>query len=216
MMERIRQLWAKIQPIRGTGGEVWLDEFELRGAIFSARTSVKLARHQLRKTSKKGAHAKHRVASAKRDLEKDAHHKNQVVEFLETALKRANRLFRSAVGPQEFTSQSQEWRSHLKWIEFHLTYFKPFRASGVSRLQIRRLMLDSLKQMATKGIVEMGYELPEPSNLDSVIRQYLDYSLRGRIGEYNHIFMIRNEDSSVAQLKLFDFVKERLVLKEAS
>ena len=65
MMDRINQVFAKVRPIRTTGGEAWLDEFELRAAIFSARMSVKLERYQVRKASKKGASARRRVASAK-------------------------------------------------------------------------------------------------------------------------------------------------------
>ena len=40
MMDRITNLWIKIKPIRTTGGTVGLDEFELRAAIFSVRTTV--------------------------------------------------------------------------------------------------------------------------------------------------------------------------------
>jgi hypothetical protein len=215
MMDRIRQLGAKIQPIKITGGEVRLDEFELRAAIFSARTAVNLERYGIRLDRKKGTDAKRRVADAKLALKKEALRKKRVVEFLEKALKRANRLFKSAVGPERSASQSKEWQSHLKWIEFHLTYFQPVLRPGTGRLERRRAWLDTLEQIAKAAIVDQGYELPDPENLRAVVRQFLDYSLRGRIGEYNHMFMAANKDSSVAQLKLLDFVKERLLLKEA-
>jgi hypothetical protein len=212
MMDRIRQCRAKIQPIRTTGGAVCLDEFELRAAIFSARTAVNLERYGIRLDRKKGTDAKRRVADAKRALKKKALRKKRVVEFLERALKRANRLFKSAVGPERSASQSKEWQSHLKWIEFHLTYFKPVPRPGTGRLERRRAWLDTLEQIAKAAIVDQGYELPDPEKLRAVLRQFLDYSLRGRIGEYNHRFMAANKDSSVAQLKLLDFVEERLVL----
>lgn len=154
-----------------------------------------------------------RVAGARRALKIDVPRKEGVVGFLENELKRANRLFKSAVGSEQFKVQSNEWRSHLKWIEFQLTYFKPFPRP--CRLKLRRAWLDKLVQMAEKAIVDHGYELPESAELRTVVRQFLTYSLRGRLDEYNHTFMVRNEDSSVALLKLLDFVQERLVLKDA-
>lgn len=218
MMGRIKQLWAKIQSIKSNGGTAILDEFEIRAAIFAARTSVKLERYQIRKAQKRGAGATRHVAGAKQALKKDVRRNKGVVEFLEKELKRANRLFKSVVDPAGFKSQSKEWQSHLKWIEYHLAYFKPIPspATNVGRLESRRAWLDTLQQMTEKAVVELGYELPEPAKLRDVLLQFLTYSLRGRMGEYNHIFMVRNEDSSFAQLKLFDFVEKRLVLKEAS
>jgi hypothetical protein len=216
MMDRINQVFAKIRQISTTGGEVWLGEFEVRAAIFSARTSVKLERYRIRKAPKEGAGARRRVAGARRALKKDVRRKKRVVEFLETALKRANRLFKSVVGPDAFKVQSNGWRSHMKWIQFRLTYFKCPPSPATGRLKWRRLWLDTLMQMAELAIDEQGYDLPDPAELRAVVHQYLTYSLRGRLGEYNHMYMVRNEDSSVAQLKLLDFVQERLVLKEAS
>ncbi len=216
MMDRIQQLWSKIQPIKTTGGDLQLDEFELRAAIFAARTSVKLDRRDVEKTRKQGAKTKHRVAGAKRALNKQAREKTEAVEFLETALKRASRLLASEIGAEEFKTQSKEWQSHLRWIEYHLTYFKPFRVTGTSITKLHRGWVDILVVMAKKAIAELGYETPEPAELRAVMRQYLAYSLRGRMGEYNHIFMLRNRDRSVAQMKLFDFVQERIPLLEAS
>jgi hypothetical protein len=214
MMERIERLWAKIQPIRTTGGRISVGEFELRAAILAARTSVNLERHRIRKAPKKGAPAKRRVARAKRALKSGVRHKERVIEFLERELKRANRRFHSVAGADEFKTRSSEWQSHLRWIQYRLVYFKPLRASDVSRLQIRRLWLDILEQMAEKAIIEEGYALPAQADLRQVIRQFLDYSLRGRMGDFDHIFMTRNSDRSVARLKLLDFVQARLNLQE--
>ena len=216
MMERIQKLWSKIQPIKTNGGDLQLDEFELRAAIFAARTSVKLDRRDVEKTRRQGAKTKRRVAGAKRALNKQVREKTEAVEFIETALKRASRLLASEIGAEEFKTQSKEWQSHLLWIEYHLTYFKPFRTTDMSITKLHRGWVDILVGMAEKAIAELGYELPEPAELRAAMRQYLTYSLRGRMGEYHHIFMLRNRDRSVAQMKLFDFVQERIPLREAS
>jgi hypothetical protein len=216
MMDRFQKLWSKIQPIKTTGGDLQLDEFELRAAIFAARTSVKLERRDVQKTQKQGAKTKRRMAGAKRALNKQVRKKEEVVAFLETALKRASRLLTSEIGAEEFKTQSKEWQSHLLWIEYHLTYFKPFRTTELSITKLHRGWVEILVGIAEKAIAELGYELPEPAELRAAMRQYLAYSLRGRMGEYDHIFMLRNSASSVAQMKLFDFVNERIALREAS
>jgi hypothetical protein len=215
MMDRIVQLFAKLQPINATGGGVWLGEFELRAAIFAARTSLQLERHHIRKAKKKGAEAQRRLARARRDLKKRDVQKKRVVEFLEKALKRASRQFKSVLGTEEFKSQSKEWQSHIRWIEFHLTYFKPVPRLRSIRTKIRSIWLDQLVEMAEAAMLDQGYELPGRGELTPVLRTFLDYSIRGRMGEYDHMFMVENRDRSVAQLKLLDFVQERLVLQEA-
>ena len=215
MMDRIVQLWAKVKPIKSTGGEVWLGEFELRAAIFGARASVNLERHYIRKAEKKGADARRGLRRARWDLKKHDVQKKRVLEFLEKALKRASRQFKSVLGPEEFKSQSKEWQSHVKWIEFRLTYFKPLRRPGSVRTKTRRMLLDALVEMAEAAMLDQGYELPRQEELRAVLHTFLDYSLRGRKGEYDHMFMYGNRDSSVAQLKLLGFVQERLLLQEA-
>lgn len=192
-MDRIKQLWAKIQPIKTSGATVILDEFEICAAIFAARTSVKLERYQIQKVSKKGIGTKRRVAAAKRALKKDVRSKEAVVEFLEKELKRSSQLFKSLVGPADFKSQSTEWRSHLKRIEFHFTYFKVPSSAAAGRLERRRSLVDTLVQMTGKAIVDQGYELPKSADLYAVLWMFFTNSLRRRRGEFDHIFMVRNK-----------------------
>jgi hypothetical protein len=220
MMDRMQKLWAKIQPIRTTGGKLSLDELELRAAIFSARTGVKLERYQIRKARKKKQRGPNRgLATAKRALKKHKAHKEAVVEFLETVLKRANRRLKAVIGPEEFKALSTEWQSHLLWMKYRLTYFKPdlpLPQSGWSIRKVHRSWVDTLVKMVTKAIVEMEYQPPEPAKLREVMYRYLTYSLRGRMGQYHHIFMVQNQDLSPARYKLLAFLQNYVVLKEAS
>lgn len=217
MMDRIQQLWTKIQPIIATGGKIQLDEFEIRAAIFSARTGVKVERYQIQRARKKGAAAQAGVADAKRDLKRNVLRKEHVVEFLETALKRANRQLKSEIGPEEFKAQSKEWQSHLRWIEFHLTYFTSFKPFPVlSARKINKMFVNVLVDKARKAIVNLKYKPPNPEDLRRVMRQYLAYSQRGRMGKYDHICMSRNQNSPAGQFELFDFVNERIPLEKAS
>lgn len=216
MMDRVQQLWIKSQPIRATGGTIWLDEFELRAAILSARTSVKHERYEIQREAKKRTAAQSRVANAKRALKRKLPGKERVVEFLETALKQANRRLKSVVGPEEFKSQSAEWQSHLRWIEWHLTYFKSVPVLSKSIRKMQKDWVDILVDKAEKAIVNLKYKLPEPAALRRVMSLFLTYSLRGRMGTYNHIFMVQNQNTPAGEFELFDFVNKRIPLKKAS
>lgn len=120
------------------------------------------------------------------------------------------------MGEKNFKLRSNQWQSHLRWIKFHLTYFTPLPSPATGRLQWRNAWLDALVQMAGKAIIKSGFQLPDPARLRRVLHQFLIYSIRGRMGKYNHLFMIRHEDSPIVQSKLFGFAKKRLVLKGAA
>jgi len=216
MMDRIRDLWVRMKAAKTCGGELWLDEFQLRAAAFSARTSMKLKRREMKRVSKREANALRRVAGGRRTFKLLKDGKDRVIESLEIDAKRAQRRFKAAVGVKKYGFQCKEWQSHLRWVKFRLTYFKPFRPLKVSVSQMRRAWVDRLVQMAEKTIVNQGYEVPDSKKLQKVIREYLRYSRRGRMGEYHHLYMLKNVESSEAQLKLLEFVEERLLLKEAS
>lgn len=216
MMQRVNRLWDKIKPLRTTGGQISVDEIDLRAALFAARTSVKLQRHLLRKAQKKGAAAQRRLAQAKRAIQKAALGKERAVKFLEKERKRASRAFQAAAGGDELRAQAEEWRAHLRWMEFHLAYFKPPPRPGAGRLQWRRLWLQTLRQIAEQAILEAGYQLPDGAALERTLRLYLNYSLRGRMGEFNHIYMTNHSSSWDARLRMLDFVQQRLVLEVAS
>jgi len=211
MMESIRNLWVKIKPIRTGGGELWLGEFELRAAAFAARTSMKVSRRATQQVRKSGINADSTFT-----LKNQQRRKDRVIKSLEVHMKRSKRRFRAAAGISELTLQSKEWQSHLRWIQLHLTYFKPYRPLNPSLEQVRRQWVDVLVQMAETSILNQNYELPDRAKLRAVIRQFLRYSRRGRSGsDSNHVYLLNNVQVRAAQWKLLEFVQERLLLKEA-
>ena len=108
---------------------------------------------------------------------------------------------------------SKEWRSHLLWMKFHLAYFK--QVIGVkSRGVVRRMVIDQLTVIAEKAIRYEGFEIPDSRDLRQVIRLYLRYSRRGRIGTFHFRYMLQNGQRREAQEYLFEFVQKRIKLKE--
>lgn len=216
MMNRVGVLQVKLQPLKQTGGKVRLDTFELRAAAYCARTSSAVFRMDLKKARKQGASGRHRADLAEKSLERLQTRKPRLLEFLETHMKRAESQFLKVVPRDEYRALSNEWKSHLRWMEFNLAYFKPFRASPISLRKTRIDWVDQLVRMAEKAITARKLQLPEEERLRGIIRLYLNYSRRGRMGSFHHRYMLDNSESPIAQAKLFEFLEPRLYLERAS
>jgi hypothetical protein len=210
MADRIRRLWAKLQPLLKTGGRVRMDSFELRAAVLSARITLTLERVLVRKARKRGTRTKVRLPPSKKAMQKLEQRKRSVIETLERYMKRANRRFLAQASRNEFKALSKEWQSHLRWIRFHLAYFKPFRPSGPGLRKRQRETIDRLVKMATLAIEDQGFELPDPGELRHVIRLFVRYSRRGRRDLKHHRYMLANKDRFFARDELFRFLKPRL------
>ena len=215
MMNRVGSLWTKLKSLRSTGGKVQLDSFELRAAAYSARTSVKVARMEMREARKEGKESTSRTVAAKQALKQVSQGKKQVIDFLERYMKRAERLLRKTAGSDQQKALSKEWRSHLRWIVFHLAYFKPYRIPGRSARQMQIQWVEELVKMAEAAILIRRLKLPAPDRLRKVIRQFLFYSRRGRIARYHHVYMLRNSNKPFASARLFEFIEPRLYLEKS-
>jgi len=213
MMEQFSLLSAKLKPRRGTGGSLSLTVFDLRAAAFSARTTVKLHRMIIRegKHSKDGA--KRRSDDDRRKVQKEAKTRKNVVKALEHYMKRATRRFLAVRTPDEFRALSKEWQSHLRWIQFHLTYFKSTRIFLSPMRRTYQTSINQLVKMAEKAILVRKYQLPDPASLRHVIRLFVSYSRRARIGQYHHRYMLNNTGNRFAQARLFEFLEPRLYLR---
>ena len=108
---------------------------------------------------------------------------------------------------------SKEWRAHLRWMKFHLAYFKEVRG-GRGRRFVHRRVIDRLIAIAEKAIRREGFEIPDSRKLRHVIRLFVRYSRLGRIGTFHFRYMLENGQRREAQEFLFEFVKERIKLKE--
>jgi hypothetical protein len=76
------------------------------------------------------------------------------------------------------------------------------------------MVIDKLIAIAEKAIRYEGFEIPDPRELRQVIRLYVRYSRRGRIGTFHFRYMLQNSQRRAAQEFLFEFVKKRIKLKE--
>lgn len=109
---------------------------------------------------------------------------------------------------------SKEWQSQLRWMRFHLAYFKPVPV-GCSRRLANQDVIDRLVTIAEEAIRYRGYEIPDPRELRHVMRLFARYSRRGRIGYFHLRYVLEHSGRGETRQVLFEFVKKRIHLQEA-
>ncbi len=213
MMDRIRALRTRMKPIATTGGRVEMNDIDIRAAIYAARVNLQLLRRHVHDARRKDAKTKKTLGLDRAAIKKRKQQTGPVIKSLERYLKRATRSSLKITSRSEFAQMSKEWRSHLLWMKFHLAYFK--QVIGVKRPGVvRRIVIDQLTVIAEKAIRYEGFEIPDSRELRQIIRLYVRYSRRGRIGTFHFRYMLQNGQRREAQEFLFEFVKKRIKLKE--
>jgi hypothetical protein len=215
MMDRIRALWIRMKPIATTGGRVEMNAIDIRATIFAARINLQLLRRQVHSARRKDAKTKKTLGLDRAAIKKRKQQTGPVIKSLERDLKRATRSSLKTTSRSEFVQMSKEWRSHLLWMKFHLAYFK--QVIGVKgRGVVHRMVIDQLTAIAEKAIRYEGFEIPDPRELRNVVRLFVRYSRRGRIWKFHFRYMLQNGQRREAQEFLFEFVKKRINLREAT
>ena len=110
---------------------------------------------------------------------------------------------------------SKEWQSHLRWMRFHLAYFKPVPVRRNVRIRNQNV-IDRLMTMAEEAIRYEGYDLPDPRELRRVMRLFARYSRRGRIRIFHLQYILEHSQLRATQGFLFEFVEKRNNLQEAA
>jgi hypothetical protein len=213
MMDRIRALRIGMKPLATAGGRVEMTAIDIRAAIFAARINLQLLRRKVHDARRKDAKTKRTLGLDRAAIKKRKQQTGPVIKSLERDLKRATRSSLKITPRAEFAQMSKEWRSHLLWMKFHLAYFKVVRAVKGHGI-VYRMVIDQLTAIAEKAIRYEGFEIPDSRELRQVIRLYVRYSRRGRIGTFHFRYMLQNSQRRAAQEFLFEFVKKRIKLKE--
>ena len=217
MMDRIISLLRALQPKVNAGGRFQLDSFELRAAAFAARTTLRLRRVRAREGRKARTRSQYGSNSEKRAIARQALRTGRLIPTLERYMKRAKRRFMLTASEDEFRKLSKEWQSHLRWIQFRLTYFKPWSTFfGVPMRKRYQQHIELLVKMAKDAIEVRRLKQPPAKDLRRVIRRFSADSHRGRIGNYDHVYMVTHSDSAVAKAKLFEYIEPRLYLERVS
>ncbi len=213
MMDRIRALRIRMKPLAKTGGRAEMNDIDIRAAIYAARVNLQLLRRNVHDARRKDAKTNKTLGLDRAAIKKRKQQTGPVIKSLERDLKRATRSSLKITSRSEFAQMSKDWRSHLLWMKFHLAYFK--QVIGVKRRGVvRRMVIDQLTVIAEKAIRYEGFEIPDSRDLRQIIRLYLRYSRRGRIGTFHFRYMLQNGQRREAQEFLFEFVKKRIKLKE--
>ncbi len=172
MMDRIRALWIRMKPIATTGGRIEMNAIDIRAAIYAARINLQLLRRNVHDARRKDAKTKRTLGLDRAAIKKRKQQTGPVIKSLERNLKRATRSSLKITPRSEFAEISKEWRSHLRWMKFHLAYFK--QVIGVKgRGVVHRMVIDQLTAIAEKAVRYEGFEIPDSRELRQVIRLYV-------------------------------------------
>jgi hypothetical protein len=215
-MDRIVALGNRLKPQAKTGGRVRMNFVELRVAALSARVTFKLKRMEAHDARKWDAATKRRHRLDREAIAQFEARTQRVIKSLEREMKRANRRFLSENSQSEFRTLSKNWLSHLRWIRFHLAFFKPLRSLTGGLRKFYQRHIDILVQIAKEALSANGYELPDSRELRRVIRLFSISSRRGRREIFNHRFLLDNPLDWIGRSRLVDFIERRLELKEAT
>lgn len=214
MMRRVEALWRQFKPRAGSGGRFKMNFLDLRIAAYAARLGVKLRKKDAEESPtrpKRGSPAWKRAEGEYLKLKSDT---QRVVTSLEKLTKRATRLFLAVRPRDEFSSLGTEWRRFLRWMKFHLTYLYPHKVFKSGNLKGRRLLIDAFVAVAENAILTNGFELPESRELRHVMRMYARYCRRGQISDWQMGFLRLAPSDPLILGAIFDFVSNRLQLKE--
>ena len=214
MMNRTIVLCACLKPKRSSGGSLELDSFQLRAAAFSARVTLKIQRFltTTKKARKSSLERQRREGIDPKSIERLRRKTKRVVKYLERQMKRAERRFVSARSRSEFKVTSNEWRAHLRWMQFHLAYFKPI-SGGPGIRNMQRWTVDALVAMAKKAIAAEGLEVMNEKLVRDATRRFIHDCHRGRVVYHDFIYMLHHQNSPIAQSELFEYLGPRLGLQ---
>ena len=187
-----------------------LDSFELRGAAFAARVTLKIRRFEANKIRSSSPQIRNRQGLNPNAVKKLALRLKRCLRFLEREMKRAARQFFKDSTIREFKALSTEWRAHLRWMKYHLAYFKPFRPVGPGIRRMQRKRIDLLVAMAKKAIEAEKRQIPNDKLVRGVIRRFIRDCRRGRVVDHNFLYMLKNQQSPMAQAELLEYVAPRL------
>jgi len=212
-MNRISALRSRLSPKAKTGGRDRLNSFEVRIAILASRVPLAFRRKQAREMQRRDAESKRRLGVDKDSIAKLQKQTRAAIKSLEKAMKSADRHFQKQVSKEGFQNQSKEWKSHLRWMRYNLLYFKPLPRVLPGYRSRQRKQIDQLVMIAEAGLKDQGYEFPSKKDLRSMMRRFARYSRRGRMGEFDHRYVLENPEGWNAQSVVVDFLEKQLDLK---
>ena len=192
-----------------------MDTVDIRAAILSCRVNLQHRRRRAYDARLWDAKTKRRFKLDSATITKLATISKRVIKTLERRMKRANRQFRKAKPWGQLEACSKEWRSHLRWIRFHLAYFNPLPSTLKGSKRLYQARINQLMALAESGIRYFKYEPPEPRELRRIIRLFVRSARRGRISEFIWRELWQRTPSWDAQRSLVEFVDKRTDLQKA-
>ncbi|WP_348261358.1 hypothetical protein P8935_16330 [Telmatobacter sp. DSM 110680] len=214
-MDKLLELGKGLNANTRNSASVRMDTFQIRAAVFAIRAYIDFVRH-LRYQLRLKKHEEDRM-SLHVDDQSFAQLKaksKRVIHSLERHMKRANRALMTAVDKEHYTAQTVVWKAHLRWMQLHISYHKPWGEPNHHLRKQRQRNIDDLVTMAKRGIRNEGYRPADEDELRRLMRLYAKYARDGRQGRWTVPFLLANRADISRTYHLAHFVLDRLKLKE--
>jgi hypothetical protein len=215
MMEQILCLWDQLQPQSASGRRMHLNAIQIRAAIFAVRINLarmRWLRYEAKKRKRKTGQALG-LNLGERSLAVAKRRSKRTISILERHMKRANRLLRSMVTPDEYRALMSVWEQHLRWMRLHLAYFQPWPSVLPGRKTRQQQDLDELVMLAKRGIHDAGFKPPGDAELRRIMRLYVRSARRGLEGKWSVPYLLANRTKFETKWVLSQFVLHRLTLE---
>jgi hypothetical protein len=231
-MDKILALWECLITKSPNGRWLRLDAIQLRAAIFAIRANVKYARLVRSKERRKRLLDKAWLqfmdqawlpdkgkASLHFDDRTIARLKAQsqsLIPLLERDMKKANRDLIKAIGKEQYAALTNRWKAHLRWMQLHIAYCRPWGNPLPGLRKRQQQDLDVLLEMTRRGLRNARHQQPRDEDLRKVIRLYARYARQGRQGNMTVHFLVENNQWFQNKHHLAQFAIDHLNLKELS
>ena len=212
MMEEVTSLWKELRPKATAGGRVRMNAIEVRIAILAVRVNVGLWRLVRRRSRRRRAESKRKMRIDPESMEVLQCRSRRVICSLERNMKRANRVLRALLTPEQSGALMEVWKRHLRWMRVRLVYLKPLPPVSRGRKSHQQTILNILMEMAARGLRNERYEAPNEIELRRMMRLYAHSSRRAREG-VAVTDMLRDPRSFSNRRYLALFVLQRVKLR---
>ena len=212
MMAEVTSLWRQLRPKATSESRVRMNAIEVRIAILAVRVNVGIRRLVRRSGRRRNADSKRRMKIDLESMEALQRRSKRAICSLERHMKRANRVLRALLTPEQSGALMEVWNRHLRWMRVHLVYFKPWRPVSNGRKTRQQKTLNILMEMAARGLRNEQYESPNEIELRRMMRLYARSSRRAREG-IAVMDMLRDPGSFSNTRYLALFVLQRVELR---
>ncbi len=210
LMEQVEAMWEQLRSKSFRGGRVRLNAIQIRACIFATRVTIAWKRRQAYDNRRLDLETKKRFGFDKDSVQSLKARCRPVIRTLERHMKRANRVLLASIARDGYDRLMVGWKSHLRWMQLRLVYFRPPKPILQGHRIHQRIWLDTLVSMAERGLRNQGYTPPDKKLLRKLMRLYARSARRGNQSVWTVQFLLQNPNNFGRTYRLAEFVKKKL------